>query len=114
MTGQSYEGYYYFTVRDYGVGIPQEEQAKITQAFYMVDKSRSRSRNGAGLGLALCAEILALHGAALDIESEPGKGTSMSFALELMGMEGGEAYGQGEDGQPDENGQGGADEKEHE
>ena len=114
VTGQSYEGYYYFTVRDYGVGIPQEEQAKITQAFYMVDKSRSRSRNGAGLGLALCAEILALHGAALDIESELGKGTSMSFALELMGMEEGEAYGQGEDGQPDENGQGGEDEKEHE
>ncbi len=99
VTGKSCDGYYYFTVKDYGEGIPQEEQAKITQAFYMVDKSRSRSRNGAGLGLALCAEILALHGASLDIESEPGKGTSMSFALEFTGMEEDKAYGQDDEEQ---------------
>lgn len=72
---------YRFSVQDHGMGIPKEEQKKITQAFYMVDKSRSRSRNGAGLGLALCAEILALHGSQLEIDSEPGKGTCMSFLL---------------------------------
>ncbi len=83
VSGQANDGYYYFTVRDHGEGIPYEEQAKITQAFYMVDKSRSRSRNGAGLGLALCAEILSLHESALEIDSEPGVGTSMSFALTL-------------------------------
>ena len=63
------------------MGIPKEEQEKITKAFYMIDKSRSRSRNGAGLGLALCAEILTLHGSRLEIESEIGKGTCMSFVL---------------------------------
>ena len=47
----------------------------------MVDKSRSRSRNGAGLGLALCAEILALHDSRLEIRSELGEGTQMSFWL---------------------------------
>ncbi len=79
---------YRFSVRDYGEGIPREEQEKVTQAFYMVDKSRSRSRNGAGLGLALCAEILALHGSRLKIDSEKGKGTCMSFILRGSGPEG--------------------------
>lgn len=72
---------YRFEVRDHGMGIPKEEQKKITKAFYMVDKSRSRSKNGAGLGLALCSEILLLHGSRLEIESQPGAGTSMSFVL---------------------------------
>lgn len=72
---------YLFQVKDHGVGIPKKEQNKITKAFYMVDKSRSRSRNGAGLGLALCSEILLLHGSRLVIDSEPGRGTCMSFVL---------------------------------
>ena len=81
VTGSRLPDGYKFTVRDYGVGIPREEQKKITEAFYMVDKSRSRSRNGAGLGLALCTEILRLHQSMLKIESSPGQGTSMSFLL---------------------------------
>lgn len=81
--GHLLEDGYCFEVKDHGVGIPKEEQKKITKAFYMVDKSRSRSRNGAGLGLALCAEILELHNSCLEIDSEPGKGTCMSFVLPL-------------------------------
>ena len=81
INGRMEKGKYRFLVRDHGMGIPKEEQQKITKAFYMVDKSRSRSRNGAGLGLALCGEILTLHGSFLEIESEPGKGTCMSFVL---------------------------------
>lgn len=81
VRGYQRKGSYRFCVQDYGMGIPKEEQEKITKAFYMVDKSRSRSRNGAGLGLALCAEILTLHGSRLEIESEIGKGTCMSFVL---------------------------------
>jgi len=73
---------YRFTVRDYGIGIPDEEVSKITQAFYMVDKSRSRSRNGAGLGLSLCTEILALHGSSLEIKSRLGEGTEVGFLLQ--------------------------------
>lgn len=81
LRGTLTKGGYRFAVRDHGVGIPKEEQHKITEAFYMVDKSRSRSTNGAGLGLALCAEILALHDSRLEIESEPEKGTTISFEL---------------------------------
>ncbi len=81
ITGSRTEGGYRFLVKDYGVGIPEEEQHKITQAFYMVDKSRARSKNGAGLGLALCAEMLKLHGSVLEVESSPGMGTAIGFLL---------------------------------
>lgn len=81
VCGKRMERGYCFSVRDYGVGIPEEEKNKIVKAFYMVDKSRSRSRNGAGLGLTLCAEILRLHKSELAIESCPGEGTRMSFVL---------------------------------
>ncbi|MCI9318519.1 MAG: HAMP domain-containing histidine kinase [Lachnospiraceae bacterium] len=81
VDGACREEGYLFQVRDYGVGIPEEELKKVTEAFYMVDKSRSRSKNGAGLGLALCVEILRLHNSALQIESKVGEGTSISFCL---------------------------------
>lgn len=81
VKGQKREDGYLFSVKDYGVGIPEEECHKITEAFYMVDKSRSRSKNGAGLGLALCVEILRLHDAELKIDSKLGEGTCISFLL---------------------------------
>lgn len=81
VIGERREGGYHFLVKDYGVGIPEEEQRKITEAFYMVDKSRARSKNGAGLGLALCAEILGLHDSVLEVESTPGKGSAIGFFL---------------------------------
>ena len=87
ISGYSEEDGYWFEVKDYGIGIPQEELSKITQAFYMVDKSRSRSRNGAGLGLALCTEIIALHESRLEIESTPGEGTTVGFLLPETGKE---------------------------
>ena len=81
VLGRRLEDAYAFQVKDYGVGIPEEELMKVTEAFYMVDKSRSRSRNGAGLGLALCVEILRLHGSELEIESRMGEGTCISFVI---------------------------------
>lgn len=83
VAGTPIKGGYRFEVRDYGGGIPKEEQHKITKAFYMVDKSRSRNRNGAGLGLALCTEILLMHNSSLEIESDLGKGSCISFVLPL-------------------------------
>lgn len=84
IIGRKLEDGYWFAVKDYGVGIPEEECRKITEAFYMVDKSRSRSKNGAGLGLALCAEILKLHGSELSIESTLGEGSCIGFLLPDM------------------------------
>ena len=85
VSGRIVEDGYEFCVKDYGVGIPEEELQRVTEAFYMVDKSRSRSKNGAGLGLALCVEILRLHESELWIESTVGEGTCMSFVLPLAG-----------------------------
>ena len=64
-------------VRDFGMGIPEEEKEKILEPFYMVDKSRSRKNGGAGLGLAITAMILKRHNCTLSIESQVGKGSSM-------------------------------------
>ena len=62
-------------VEDYGRGITSEDLERVTEAFYMVDKSRSRKEGGAGLGLALCKEIADLHHWKMSVESEPEKGT---------------------------------------
>lgn len=72
---------YRVTILDRGRGIPPEALGRITEAFYMVDKSRSRAEGGAGLGLALCRKIAELHGTSLQFESEEGKGTRVWFVL---------------------------------
>ena len=68
-------------VTDNGRGIPPEELPRITEPFYMVDKSRSRARGSAGLGLAVCQRIVALHGGRMEFESTPGRGTRASVWL---------------------------------
>ena len=80
----SQEGKVKITVKDFGIGMPQEELRKVIQPFYMLDKSRTRKHGGAGLGLALCVEIVRIHGGELHIESEPGKGTAVSFEMEVQ------------------------------
>ena len=62
-------------VEDQGEGIPEEELDRLTEPFYMVDKSRSRKSGGAGLGLALTAVILRRHGMSLRFETQTGAGT---------------------------------------
>lgn len=75
LTGRIVEGGYEIGVRDNGKGMESADLEKITEAFYMVDKSRARAQGGAGLGLSICAQILHLHGATLHFESTPNKGT---------------------------------------
>ncbi|MFR7451770.1 MAG: sensor histidine kinase [Gemmiger sp.] len=69
------------TVRDRGCGIPADQLDRITEPFYMVDKSRARKQGGSGLGLALCARIAEAHGTALTFASAPGQGTAVRFVL---------------------------------
>lgn len=66
---------YEIKVVDNGRGIPRQEIDRITEAFYMVDKSRSRKEGGAGIGMALCQRIITLHKGVMKIESNPGEGT---------------------------------------
>ncbi len=72
-------------VEDHGCGIPQTEIERVTEPFYMGDKSRARKQGGSGLGLALCKRIAAAHGSDLVIESEPGQGTTVRVTLRKGG-----------------------------
>ncbi len=69
------------TVSDEGIGIPATEQGRIFEAFYRVDDHSTRRTGGAGLGLYLARAIVEAHGGRIWVESEPGKGSSFSFAL---------------------------------
>ena len=76
---------YEFKVVDNGRGIPREEIARITEAFYMVDKSRSRKEGGAGIGMALCKKIVQCHGGKLQIDSKLGEGTVIKITIPEKG-----------------------------
>ncbi len=81
--GEIKEDSYTFSVKDFGHGMDEETKSHICDEFYMADKSRSRAEGGAGLGMSLVALIIKRHNATLDIESAPGKGTTMSVTLPL-------------------------------
>ena len=68
-------------VSDHGKGIPQEELARVTEPFYMVDRSRDKKHGGMGLGLALVKQIAGAHGAALSIDSVLGEGTTVKLTF---------------------------------
>lgn len=83
LSGKPVENGYQIAVSDNGRGIPESEINRITEAFYMVDKSRSRKQHGAGIGLALVSRIAELHHAALHFESTVHVGTTVSVILPL-------------------------------
>ncbi|MBQ7920058.1 MAG: HAMP domain-containing histidine kinase [Lachnospiraceae bacterium] len=73
--GMALENGYEIKVVDNGCGIPEQDIEKITEAFYMVDKSRSRKEGGAGIGMTLCQRIITLHKGTMRISSKLGEGT---------------------------------------
>ena len=84
MKGRRSGNAYEIKVIDNGRGIPKQEIARITEAFYMVDKSRSRKEGGAGIGLSLCKQIVQLHDGIMEIVSNPGEGTVIRLILPFM------------------------------
>ena len=65
------------TVSDTGIGIPEEDHARIFERFYRVDKSHSKETGGTGLGLSIVKHAVAYHGGKIDLSSAPGKGTTI-------------------------------------
>ena len=81
VNGRLESGLYVFEIADDGAGIPADEIKRITEAFYMVDKSRSRKLHGAGIGLALSQRIAEIHGSTLEFDSDGISGTSVRIRL---------------------------------
>ncbi len=77
------------SVTDTGVGIAPEHLPRLTERFYRVDRSRSRDSGGTGLGLAIVKHVLQRHDADLEVESEPGKGSTFTchFPMERLARE---------------------------
>ncbi|MED4224455.1 HAMP domain-containing sensor histidine kinase [Neobacillus cucumis] len=70
-------------IKDYGIGIPENEIANIFERFYRVDKARSRETGGSGLGLHIAKSIIKLHKGDIKIKSKEGSGTDVEVLLPI-------------------------------
>lgn len=71
------------TVRDTGIGIPPDQQDRVFERFYRVDKSHSKASGGTGLGLSIVKHAVQYHHGAIHLQSEVGKGTEIRVTFPL-------------------------------
>lgn len=83
IIGKSLFNKYKISIIDRGIGMEEEEIHRITEDFYMVDRSRGKIKGGYGLGLGLCSKILKFHNTKLFFKSKIDRGTEVSFDLEV-------------------------------
>jgi len=84
----------HFTVKDTGIGIPKEKQAKIFESFSQVDSSTTRKYGGTGLGLSICKQLAELMGGKIWVESVINKGSTFHLTLPSVVAEKPEARGE--------------------
>ena len=85
--------YMAITIADSGIGIPRQELPRLGERFYRVDKMRSRELGGTGLGLSIVKHLLKVHGGWMELESQPGTGTTVKllFPIREKGTDSGSA-----------------------
>jgi len=83
VTCELKKSYAVIRIRDFGIGIPQEDLAHIFEPFYRVDKSRTKETGGYGLGLSLCKIIMEAHDGKIEVQSIPQEGTTVSLYFPL-------------------------------
>lgn len=76
-----------FQVKDNGIGVTSEQKSRIFEAFSQADTSITRKYGGTGLGLTISSRFVELMGSKLDLESEPGRGTTFFFTLDFEEIE---------------------------
>ncbi|MPN15327.1 Sensor histidine kinase ResE [bioreactor metagenome] len=72
------------SVRDTGIGIPEEDITHLFDRFYRVDKARSRGTGGTGLGLSIVDKIVQLHNGYIEVHSEEGVGSEFIVRLPMV------------------------------
>ncbi|MFZ5876866.1 MAG: ATP-binding protein [Nitrospirota bacterium] len=82
--GRSAEGQLQVQVMDTGIGISESDLPKLFKRFSQVDATTSRRYEGTGIGLALAKEIVELHGGRINVNSEPGRGSTFTVTLPLL------------------------------
>jgi two-component system phosphate regulon sensor histidine kinase PhoR len=68
-------------ITDTGIGVPRDEIGRLGERFYRVDKTRSRELGGTGLGLSIVKHLMTAHGGRMEIESQLGRGTTVSLHI---------------------------------
>ena len=87
VTLEQEAGFAHFQVADTGIGISVERLSEIFEPYHQLDGSSTRRYGGVGLGLALVKKIIEAHGSRVDVNSEAGKGTLITFKLPVIEAE---------------------------
>ena len=81
LSGRVIRDYVVLSVSDTGIGIAKDDIGKLAKPFAQIESQHSKTFQGTGLGLALSKSLIELHGGSLQIDSELGRGTVVSFTL---------------------------------